>query len=487
MLSGADKLDLTSQFIPYTYQLNAVEEVKSLEYAALFHEQGLGKTKIALDLALQWLASDELDSVLIVAKKGLVKNWEKESKSHTNLSFATLDNRRTRNSSKFNKPYRLYLAHYEAVSGSMKSFSLFLQARRVGVILDEAHYIKNPKGRIAKAFFELAPLFKRRIIMTGTPVANRPYDLWSQIYFLDQGSALGNDFGKFKKLHDIPKDYHQNHNLEYEQELRRIFESIKPFTIRETKESAGLELPQKHLQNLSVPMEELQRGLYTEYKTELKAKVLKEGQLIEDNVENLLKEMMRLVQVASNPSMVDDSYNRLPGKVVALDKLITDIHEDEKAVIWTNFIANADYLAEHLEKWGCLKLHGKMDMGARNSAVERFLGDPSKRLLVATPGAAKEGLTLTVANHAIFFDRSFSLDDWLQAQDRIHRISQERDCWVTHLFAEESIDGWVDELLLCKKRFATLAQGDTLEQDSNLVAIRIDQEIRKIAQEILKI
>lgn len=99
-------------------------------------------------------------------------------------------------------------------------------------------------------------------------------------------------------------------------------------------------------------------------------------------------------------------------------------------------------------------------MDERNRAVERFLKDDECRVLVATPGAAKEGLTLTVANHVIFYDRGFSLDDYLQAQDRIHRISQKRTCYVHNLIMADSIDEWVDVLLTCKHLAAQLAQGD---------------------------
>jgi SNF2 family DNA or RNA helicase len=86
--------------------------------------------------------------------------------------------------------------------------------------------------------------------------------------------------------------------------------------------------------------------------------------------------------------------------------------------------------------------------------------DEACRALVATPGAAKEGLTLTVANHAIFYDRGFSLDDYLQAQDRIHRVSQTRVCYVRNLIMRESVDEWVDVLLRAKRLAAQLAQGD---------------------------
>jgi SNF2 family DNA or RNA helicase len=67
---------------------------------------------------------------------------------------------------------------------------------------------------------------------------------------------------------------------------------------------------------------------------------------------------------------------------------------------------------------------------------------------------------LTVANHAIFYDRSFSLDDYLQAQDRIHRISQTKTCFVTNIVAEQTVDSWVEVLLSAKRLAAMLAQGD---------------------------
>ena len=102
-------------------------------------------------------------------------------------------------------------------------------------------------------------------------------------------------------------------------------------------------------------------------------------------------------------------------------------------------------------------------------------------MLVATPAAAKEGLTLTVANHAIFYDRSFSLDDYLQAQDRIHRISQYRPCHITNLIATGTIDEWVDVLLAAKHLAAKLGQGDiTLDEYSKQAAYTYGEMIRDV-------
>jgi SNF2 family DNA or RNA helicase len=72
-----------------------------------------------------------------------------------------------------------------------------------------------------------------------------------------------------------------------------------------------------------------------------------------------------------------------------------------------------------------------------------------------------------VANYAIFYDRSFSLDDYLQAQDRIHRISQTTTCYIYNLLIKDSIDEWVNELLSAKHVAAKLGQGDIGKRQFN--------------------
>ena len=67
----------------FSFQREALKAICDLEYAAIFHEQGLGKSKIAIDLFLYWLENKIVDTVLVVAKKGLVHNWIKEFDAHT--------------------------------------------------------------------------------------------------------------------------------------------------------------------------------------------------------------------------------------------------------------------------------------------------------------------------------------------------------------------------------------------------------------------
>ena len=445
------------------YQADAVEATVDLEYAALFHEQGLGKTKMALDLALRWLASRTVDSVLVVTKKSLVENWEREALLHTSLRPVILTQDRQSNFYSFNRPGRLYLAHYEVMHSERGRLKLFAKARHLGVILDESQRIKNPSTKAAVALHELAPLLARRVIMTGTPVANRPYDIWSQIFFLDQGASLGTSYQSFKSDMDLTKDLGTNQQVTgtFETRLAQIFHKISHFSIRETKDTAEVQLPSKSVRNTTAELESAQAQLYDKYRRELAAEVLQDAVETVDQAEMVLKRLIRLVQVASNPALVDESYSGTPCKLKLLDSIVARRDPSgPKTIIWTAFTKNADTIAKRYPTLGPALVHGGRSIEDRNEDIRKFIGHPDCRLLVATPGAAKEGLTLTVADHAVFFDRTFSLDDYLQAQDRIHRISQTNECLVENLIAAGTVDEWVGELLSAKELAASLAQGD---------------------------
>jgi SNF2 family DNA or RNA helicase len=365
-------------------------------------------------------------------------------------------------------PARFYIAHYEAIKSEQERFALFARTRLLGIVLDEAQKIKNPSSALFGTFAELSNSFVRRFVLTGTPIANRPFDIWAPVYFLDQGAALGPDFESFREEYDLSEKYADNESekISFANRLNSIFDSIGDFAIRETKDSSGIELPKKKFQTKVCEWEPIQEEIYRSYLKEAKHVLFKNGELVEDTAEGVLKKLLRLVQVASNPRVIDNNYTQQPGKFEELFRLLS-INRDkgEKSIVWTTFTENADWLASNLSEFGASKIHGKMDMNARYRSVDRLMEADDCWVLVATPGSAKEGLTLTKANHVIFYDRSFSLDDYLQAQDRIHRISQERECHVTKLVLPGSIDEWIDELLIAKELSAKLGLGDISSED----------------------
>jgi SNF2 family DNA or RNA helicase len=106
-------------------------------------------------------------------------------------------------------------------------------------------------------------------------------------------------------------------------------------------------------------------------------------------------------------------------------------------------------------------LYGDLPIDKRNLNIRAFKIDPECKILVANPAAAREGLTLTSANNAIYLDRNFNLVDYLQSQDRIHRISQTKKCKIIKLIGKGTIDEYVDEILRRKKIIANFVQGES--------------------------
>lgn len=231
----------------FPYQAHAVEAIRDLPYGAIFHEQGLGKTKIAIDVMLYWLEKKIVDTVLVVVKKSLLLNWLTELSEHCYVKPAILTQNKKSNYYVFNGPARIVLANYEIINSELPRMKLFVRARDTGIILDESTKIKNPNSAITQALFELSPHFSRRLIMTGTPVANRPYDIWAQVWFLDQGKSLGNNFLDFKRNIDLTNDMYMDkaRQTEFEGQVSEIFQKIADFSVRETKKGGVLKLPKK--------------------------------------------------------------------------------------------------------------------------------------------------------------------------------------------------------------------------------------------------
>ncbi|MCQ2393823.1 MAG: DEAD/DEAH box helicase [Kiritimatiellae bacterium] len=457
----------------FPYQVQAVESVRDLPYAAIFHEPGLGKTKIAVDLMLYWLAMGRVDTVLVITKKQLVANWIGELQDHTFLRPTILNADKRNNFFVLNGTARVVVTNFEMVSTEKRRILLFAKTRKVGVIIDESTKIKNPDSRLTRDFFDLSPLCAVKVIMTGTPVANRPYDIWAQVYFLDQGKSLGTDFKAFKRETDLSNELSSDPIASdaFEDAVASIFDRVRHFSIRETKKTAGIVLPDKVYETVVAKMEPLQRSIYDKIVQDMQLEVERDGAVVLDDDSAALKRLLRLDQIASNPKLVDERYNKVPCKEKLLEDLLSKIiAEGEKCIVWSCFIENVDWFWKKYAQYKPRRIHGKLSIDDRDMAVKVFKTNPECKVLFATPQAAKEGLTLTVANHVVFYDRGFNLDDYLQAQDRIHRISQKKVCYVYNLMAADSIDQWVDQLLQAKQRAAFLAQGDMNREDYAKVA-----------------
>ncbi len=484
-LKHIETTNLTARLTAFPYQHEAFLAIKDKPYAAIFHEQGLGKTKIAIDLLLYWLDKRDIDTVIIVTKKTLVANWVGEFEIHTNLRPKILDTKKKSNYFVMNSAARVIVTNFETISTEKDRIQLFLKTRNVAIIIDESTKIKNPESKLTQDFFAISSLFKIKVIMTGTPVANRPYDIWAQIYFLDNGNSLGTNFADFKSTCDLSNDLQEDMDKRetFENTVAGIYNKIKDFCVRETKNSGIISLPNKIYHDVIIGFEQKQFEMYETLRKEMKLTLTRGDETFLDESTETIKRLLRLVQITSNPRLIDENYTGKSAKEVLLDQLIERIiSQDEMIIVWSIYTRNIDMFCKKFAKYGAVKITGKMTVEERNKSVAAFKNGKAK-LLFATPQSAKEGLTLTIANNAIFYDRGFNLDDYLQAQDRIHRISQKKDCHIFNLMVEDSIDIWIDYLLKAKQRAAFLTQGDMNLKDYKDEA---DYSFAEIVHEILK-
>lgn len=444
------------------HQVEAINYIDTHQEVALFDEQGLGKTKIVIE-ALCWaMKRGDIEGVLVVAPMSLLYNWENEVVKHSFLIPIVLRGSEREKRYKFLTGANFHITNYEAVIAELERIKRFCKSRKVAIVLDESARIKDPRTKTAEALFQLRLHSVKRIIITGTPVANKPIDLWAQFFFLDGGALLGKDFGAFKERHNEKKD-------DYRDRLKDLQAEIGQHSLRRCKDDV-LELPEKKFINVYVSLSGKQLKLYDKLREELRIEVQDiAGNTIVDEAENILKKLLRLTQIASNPYLIDKSYNETPTKFTKLDDLVNEIvAKEEKAIIWTSFVENIAVLKKRYSQYKPVVIYGEVPIKDRAEIVRAFQESDKNKILIANPSAAREGLTLTRANNAIYLDRNFNLVDYLQSQDRIHRISQEKDCRIYKMLAKKSIDEYIDRIIEVKRDVAAFVQGDegTLNPES---------------------
>jgi SNF2 family DNA or RNA helicase len=447
---------------PLLYQVEAIDYISKHNEVALFDEQGLGKTKIVIDALCNDMKNNVIEGVLVIAPMSLLYNWEQEIEKHSYLIPIVLKGGEREIRYKYLTGANFYITNYESVVVEIDRIKRFCKSRKMAIVLDESARIKNPNTKTAQSIYMLKPFSQKRIIITGTPVANKPVDLWSQFYFLDGGKCLGDNYMLFRSKCNENNDF-------YEDNLNEIRIRINNCSIRRTKNKV-LELPEKLFKNIYVKLASKQQIIYNKLRDDMLVAIKNiDGKFILDNSENILKRLLRLVQVASNPFLFDKGYDETPQKFIEIDNLLEEkTNKGEKAIIWSSFVENIFILKNRYKNFKPLVIHGDVPIVERTLNVRKFQEQDDNKLLIANPSAAREGLTLTRANNAIYLDRSFNLVDYLQSQDRIHRISQTKVCSIYKLIAKKTIDEYVDMVIDFKRDIANFIQGDsnTIKEDS---------------------
>jgi len=189
-----------------------------------------------------------------------------------------------------------------------------------------------------------------------------------------------------------------------------------------------LDIPTWIFDTLPIPMNKSQYKLYAQMESEFLADLPDGDQLLAPNI---LSQMVRLIQLSSNPMLVGGDDDGAKWK--ALEEVLE--YETGPFIVWTNFIPTAKNIRDRLKsKYRCELMIGETPNEERDQIKDKFQNGEVD-ILIAHPAVGKFGLTLTRARTAIYLERSFNGDDYYQSLYRIRRIGTEVSPHVIHLVA----------------------------------------------------
>ena len=470
---------------PYKHQEEIFNKIKDLPNYALLMEQGTGKTKVIIDNFAYLYYKGMVDAILVIAPNGVHRNWvSDEIPKHLpeDIKYNSLfwDSGKT-STKKFQEKFLDLLNSKELcvlttnvesfrVSKSVFSFLTFCKRKNVMMIVDESARIKNIKAKQTKEIIKLGQHAQYKRILTGPPVTNSPFDLYSQFEFLDPSIIDHNSFYSFKNYFGVfEKKTNWGANRLYDElksyrNLDELKTTIEPYSYRITKQEC-LDLPKKIYTKRYFKLTDKQRKVYDKVKEDYILEVSEQ----DIPVPMALTRMMKLQQITSNFAFVDSEILKLIDESnPRLDEtmnIINETPEDASIIIWCRFRHDIDSICEQLtkNKISNVRYDGSTTAGDRAKNLKKFQ-DKMVRVFVANPATAAEGLNLFVASTVIYYSNSFKLGDRQQSEDRAHRIGQKNNVLYYDLVAENTLDNKIIKVLLEKQELANIITGDNYKE-----------------------
>ena len=298
------------------------------------------------------------------------------------------------------------------------------------VVMDEAHYIKNPKAK--RTAIAVGIKADRKVVLTGTPIANRPIELQPIAGYLDPVN-FGNFF-KFGLRYAGAYRDRFGWNFSGASNLNELQRNLRQsFMIRRKKDEVLKELPSKVRQIIVLPN--------TEYGDEMQ------------------REFDSMADAVAETSTAEIEFERMSGvrHDTALAK-VGDVVEhvsaiDHQVVVMAHHKDVVEGIKRGLESVGkrVVTLTGDCNQAHRQNSVETFQAGEAD-VFIGTIGAAGVGITLTSASHVVFAELDWVPGNVSQAEDRCHRIGQKNSVLVQHLVVDGSIDARLAQTLVNKQR-----------------------------------
>jgi SNF2 family DNA or RNA helicase len=444
--SGLELLPFQKAGVAYAAQRKTV---------LLADEMGLGKSPQAICTVNTF---PDARRILIVCPASLKHNWRREWTRWDvkGLSVQIVDG---------TKPIeftgQVVILNYDILAGhrvALKDSEPWHAA-----IFDECHYLKNgrtdrtlevfggirrnPDRTIKERF---APIPARRVLLlSGTPLVNKPKELWPLIQAIDPNGLGANWFHYAKRYCEMvswetpgpngkPKTMYKWDGASNLEELQE--EMRKRFMVRRLKKDVLTDLPAKRRQVIVLePGKRLAKLVAKEVKTyeEHSAKLK-----TQDTPSELALEFQGLAEMREEIAL-----QKVPFAVEHIKEIL---NEKEKVVVFTHHHSVTDLLSSAFGLEAVV-VDGRTANANRQLAVDRFQNETSCRIFIGGIQAAGVGLTLTAASVVVFVELDWVPGNLSQAEDRCHRIGQKESVLIQHLVLEGSLDEHVVETIIKKQ------------------------------------
>ena len=448
--------DFNFKTTPYKYQIEGIEYGLSHARWLLCDQQGLGKTKQIIDLAVARKYKDGLKHCLIICGvNGLKWNWEEEIAKHSDEGSKILgeyfvtrgkkkgtkkigstddklrDIENLENTEEFFIITNVESLRSEKISDALKEAC---DNGTIGMVaIDEFHMAKNTFSQQGQGILKLQPTY--RIGMTGTPLMNTPLDFYQIFKWLGYQpygyKSFRNHFCEFGAYNEV---------IGYKN-LNDITKLLDTIMLRRTKDEV-LDLPEKVYINEYVELGIDQAKAYSDaYRIACQL-----ADTSEDNY-NPLAEIVRLRQVTGGCGIFEKQFSSNP-KLDRIEELVKEaINQDDKVVIFSQWTEMIKLLIARLEKYGITVITGETPDAERQGIVHKFQTDDNIKVFIGSIKAVGAGLTLTAGSTVIFADEPWTEAAKEQCIDRCHRIGTTKTVTVHTIIAHDTIDERVHDII----------------------------------------
>ena len=437
---------------PFDHQIIGFQYGLDNDRWLLGDEQGLGKTKQVIDIAVaKKLQKGYKHCLIVCGVNGLKWNWVNEVHTHSNEDVYILGQRNRKNgnlvigstSDKIEDiddidelPYFIITnvesLREETIANKLKELC---QSKKIGIVaIDEIHKCKNPSSQQGKGILKLTA--ECRIAMTGTPLMNQPLDLFIILKWLGYEK---HPFYAFKKHYCNFGGYGGYEVISYKN-LDELQEQLNDIMLRRRKDDV-LDLPEKTYIDEYVELTPKQGVIYREVTNEIKANI--------DNIKmanNPLAELIRMRQATGYTGILSTTIKE-SAKLDRMEELVEEsVNNGKKVVIFSNWTQMTDVIEDRLSNYNVGVITGDTKDENRQAIVNDFQNGHID-VMIGTIGAMGTGLTLTAGTVEIFLDEPWNKALKDQAEDRCHRIGQQSNITIYTLLTKNTIDERIHELV----------------------------------------